>query len=55
MILLNRVYLLNQVFVLESSSSRLAKLEKWEFTFVNDHFEGKCNEEIGLYKQTINK
>ena len=37
----------------ESSSSRLAKPEKWKFTFVNDHFEGKRNDEIGLYGQTL--
>ncbi len=37
----------------ESSSSRLAKPEKWEFTFVNDHFEGKHNDEIGLYGQAL--
>ena len=42
------------MFVLESSSSRLAKPEKWEFTFVNDHFEDKRNEEIGLDRQTLN-
>ena len=37
----------------ESLSSRLVKPEKCEFTFVNDHFEGKYNEEIGLYGQTL--
>jgi hypothetical protein len=41
------------MFVLESSSSRLAKPEKWEFADVNDHFEGKHNEEIELYRRTL--
>jgi hypothetical protein len=35
---------------LESSSSRLAKFEKCEFTNVNDHFENEYNAEIGLYR-----
>lgn len=38
---------------LESSSSRLAKFEKCEFTNVNDHFEKEHNAEIGLYRQTL--
>lgn len=37
----------------ESSSSRLEKPEKWEFTFVNDHIEGERNDEIGLSVQTL--
>ncbi len=41
------------MFGLESSSSRLVKPEKWEFAFVNDHFEGKRNENIGLYEQAL--
>jgi len=36
------------VFDSESSGLRLAKPEKCEFTTVNDHFEGKYNENIGL-------
>jgi len=48
-----RVRPLSQVFGLESSSLRLVKPEKWEFTFVNDYFEGKRNEEIGLYRRTL--
>ena len=43
------------MFSQESLSSRLAKPEKCEFIFVNDHFEGKYNEEIGLNGQTINR
>ena len=39
------------MFEIESSSSRLAKSKKWEFTFVNDQLLGKRNEEIGLYRQ----
>ncbi|PID93823.1 MAG: hypothetical protein CSA95_05940 [Bacteroidetes bacterium] len=38
---------------IESSNSRLAKAEKWEFTEVNDHFEDKRNEEVGLYIQPL--
>ncbi len=37
----------------ENSLSRLAQLEKCEFTFVKDHFESKCNADIGLYGQTL--
>ncbi len=40
---------------IESSSSRLAKPKKGEFTLVNDLFLGKRNEEIGLYRQTLIK
>ncbi len=38
---------------IESSNSRLAKAEKWEFTEVNDHLEAKHNEEVGLYRRTL--
>ena len=41
------------VFGSKSSRLRLAKPEKCEFTDVNDHFEGKHNENIGLYGQTL--
>jgi hypothetical protein len=37
-------------FDFKSSSSRLAKFEKCEFTTVNDHFENKHNTETGLIK-----
>lgn len=41
------------MFGSESSRLRLSKPEKCEFTYVNDHFEGKYNENIGLYGQTF--
>ena len=40
------------VFGSKSSKLRLAKPEKCEFTTINDHFEGKYNENIRLYGQT---
>ncbi len=40
------------VFGSKSSRLRLAKPEKCEFTIVKNHFEGKYNENIGLYGQT---
>ena len=40
------------VFRSESSLSRLEKPEEYEFTTVKDHFEGKHNEDSGLYGQT---
>ncbi|PIE87695.1 MAG: hypothetical protein CSA04_05690 [Bacteroidetes bacterium] len=39
---------------IEHSNSRLAKAEIGEFTGVNDHWEDKRNEEVGLYRQTLN-
>lgn len=58
--LLTRACPYTQVSELESSSSRLAKFEKCEFTNVNDHFEkepaspaGGHNAEIGLYRQAL--
>ncbi len=44
---------LKSVFGLESLISRLVQSEKCEFTTVNDHFEGKHNEDSGLYRQTL--
>ncbi len=41
------------MFGSESLRLRLAKPEKCEFTVVNDHFEGKHNEYIGLYGHTL--
>ena len=41
------------MFDAESSISRLVQPEKCQFTFVNDHFEGKRNEDSGLYGQTL--
>ena len=41
------------MFSSESTISRLAQPEKCEFTVVNDHFEGKHNEDSGLYGQTL--
>ncbi len=41
------------MFDLESLISRLVNSEKCEFTTVNDHFEGKHNEDNELYRQTL--
>ncbi len=41
------------MFGLESSISRLVQFEKCEFTTVNDHFEGKHNEDSVLYGQIL--
>jgi predicted nucleic acid-binding protein len=37
----------------KTSSSRLAKSEKAEFTNVNEHFSDECNAEIGVFLQTL--
>jgi hypothetical protein len=37
----------------KASGSRLAHFESQEFTVVNDCFQIKCNEAIGLYRQTL--
>jgi hypothetical protein len=36
----------------KASFLRLAKLEKCEFTVVNDHFESECNEKNGVFLLT---
>ena len=43
------------MFGSECMISRLVQPEKCEFTIVNDHFEGKHNEDNVLYGQTINQ
>ncbi len=50
---LNQNPSLMSVFGLESLISGLVKYEKCVFTTVNDHFEGKHNEDSGLYRQTL--
>ena len=37
----------------KSPSSRLAKSEKTQFTYVNEYFSDKHNEEIGVFAQTL--
>ena len=44
---------IKSVFGSECSFSRLAKSQKAQFTFVNEHFFVKRNEENGLYGQTL--
>ncbi|MBI9067945.1 MAG: oligosaccharide flippase family protein [Salinivirgaceae bacterium] len=39
----------------KASFLRLAKPEKCDFTFVNDHFEGKRNEENGVFLRRLRK
>jgi hypothetical protein len=39
----------------KTSSLRLAKRQKAEFTYVNEHFCRKRNEKIGVFLQTLNK
>ena len=46
--------LYSRVSELESSNSRLAKADNWEFTTVNDQLSGKRNDEVGLYRRTLN-
>lgn len=41
------------MFEIESSNSRLAKHENYEFACANDLFKCKRNEEVGLSNQTI--
>jgi len=43
------------VFGSECSFSRLAKSQKVQFTFVNEHFFDKHNAENRLYGQTLIK
>ncbi len=51
----------NKVSEMKTPSSRLAKIEKWEFatctersrSIANDHFYNERNEEIGIFKQAI--
>ncbi|PID92942.1 MAG: hypothetical protein CSA95_09090 [Bacteroidetes bacterium] len=50
----HKVSVLRRVSI-ERSNSRLAKAEIGAFTRVNDPLEGKRNEEVGLYRQTLNK
>jgi hypothetical protein len=38
----------------KTSFLRLAKPEKYEFTYVNDYFEGKRNEKNGVFLQILN-
>jgi hypothetical protein len=47
------VCLYSRVFGSKSSNSRLEKFWNWEFTLVNDQLQGKRNEEVGLFGQTL--
>ncbi len=44
-----------QVADKKASFLRLSKLEKCEFTAVNDHFESKSNEKNGVFFLTLTK
>ncbi len=52
---LNSVYKKTRVCTRETSSLRLAKRQKAEFTGVHEHFWRKRNEKIGVFIQTLNK